>query len=90
MSLPLAQYATYVPLNHAERILKLTELLKLFICYLRLVGINTDDVAINKDNLLEIIERVEKRRVYFKVFYDRDMAEKNEASLYCFCEVVSI
>jgi hypothetical protein len=34
--------------------------------------------------MYEIAERIEKRRVYFHVFYDVDMGELNEASLLCF------
>jgi hypothetical protein len=35
--------------------------------------------------MLEIIERVEKRRVYFHVFYDGcKMGELNEGALFCY------
>jgi len=84
MSLPLSQYTTYVPLDNIEWTKKVRELAKCFKLYLGLVGIDKNDVIVNMDNILEIIDRVEKRRVYFKVFYDKEMSEKNEASLYCF------
>jgi hypothetical protein len=48
------------------------------------MGISKKDVVCNKDNILEIIERVDKRKVYFRVFYGKNMSERNEASLYCF------
>ena len=84
MSLPLVQYTTYVPLDRIEWTTKVRELAKCFRLYLALVDIDQNDVIVNMDNILEIIDRVEKRRVYFKVFYDKEMSEKNEASLYCF------
>ncbi|MDR0868807.1 MAG: hypothetical protein LBP75_10120 [Planctomycetota bacterium] len=34
--------------------------------------------------LLRIVERVEKRRVYFHIFHDMQMGELNEAALYAF------
>jgi hypothetical protein len=34
--------------------------------------------------LIEIIERIEKRRIYFHIFHQIDMGELNEGALYCF------
>ena len=84
MSLPLDQYTPYVPLDSGEWPVKLGELANIFTRYLDTVGIDKNDVGVNKDNIFEIIERVEKRRVYFKIFHKIDMSERNEASLYCF------
>jgi len=84
MSLPLNQYTQYVPLDNNELPIKLGELASIFTLYLKTVGIDQNDVIANTDNILEIIERVEKRRVYFKIFHKIDMSERNEASLYCF------
>jgi hypothetical protein len=43
-----------------------------------------DDITANMNIIYEIAERVEKRRVYFHIFYDVNMNELNEASLLCF------
>jgi hypothetical protein len=43
-----------------------------------------DDITANMNIIYEITERVEKRRVYFHIFYDVNMNELNEASLLCF------
>jgi hypothetical protein len=43
-----------------------------------------DDITANMNIIYEIAERVEKRRVYFHIFYDVNMSELNEASLLCF------
>jgi hypothetical protein len=41
--------------------------------------------VLNRDGvLIDIVERVEKRRVYFRVFHNIVMSERNEISLYCF------
>jgi hypothetical protein len=43
-----------------------------------------DDITANMNIIYEIAERVEKRRVYFHIFYDVNMSELNESSLLCF------
>jgi len=43
------------------------------------------EISINYDTMVEILTRVEKRRVYFHIYYDGvKMGELNEASLICF------
>jgi len=39
---------------------------------------------VSEDCILNIIDLVERRRVYFHVFHGIDMSEWNEAALYCF------
>ena len=49
------------------------------------LGIDTTEITISYDVLIEIIERVEKRRIYFHVFHDGcKMGELNEGALLCF------
>jgi len=49
------------------------------------LGIATSDIFTSEDVLIEIIERVEKRRVYFHIYYDGcKMGELNEGALLCF------
>jgi hypothetical protein len=42
------------------------------------------DITASMEIVYEIAERVEKRRVYFHIFYNVNMNELNEASLLCF------
>ena len=49
------------------------------------LGINTTKIIKSDDVLIEIIERIEKRRFYFHVFHDGcKMGELNEGALLCF------
>jgi hypothetical protein len=43
-----------------------------------------DDITADMHIIYEIAERIEKRRVYFHVFYNVNMNELNEVSLLCF------
>jgi hypothetical protein len=47
-------------------------------------GLDYDDMSFGDSVLLDIIERVEKRRVYFHIFHGLVMSERNEVALYCF------
>jgi hypothetical protein len=50
-----------------------------------IMKINHQEINTSMDIMYEIIERVEKRRVYFHIFYDRcKMGELNEGALMCF------
>jgi hypothetical protein len=42
------------------------------------------DITADMNILYEIAERIEKRRIYFHIFYDVNMNELNEVSLLCF------
>jgi hypothetical protein len=44
-----------------------------------------DEILVCQEMLYEILTRVEKRRVYFHVYYDgKKMGERNEGALICF------
>jgi hypothetical protein len=46
---------------------------------------DTSEIVISPQVILEVIERIEKRRVYFHVFYDGcKMGELNEGALFCY------
>jgi hypothetical protein len=50
-----------------------------------MLGFDTSHIEISMDIIYEIIARVEKRRVYFHIFYDGcKMGELNEGALLCF------
>ncbi|GHT78517.1 hypothetical protein FACS1894130_05240 [Spirochaetia bacterium] len=50
-----------------------------------MLNIDTTKIIISKSAILEVIERVEKRRVYFHIFYDGcKMGELNEVALLCY------
>ena len=43
------------------------------------------DIQVNPKSIAQIIDRVEKRRIYFHIFHEgMKMGELNEFSLYCF------
>jgi hypothetical protein len=66
---------------------QLTVLCAKFRYYLKDFEANNDLLGIHSDSavLIEICDRVEKRRVYFHVFYNKcKMGELNEGSLMCF------
>ena len=43
------------------------------------------NITIHEDTLLEIFDRIEKRRIYFHIFYNGcKMGELNEGALMCF------
>jgi hypothetical protein len=50
----------------------------------RILRIHQSEILVAKDILAEIITRVEKRRVYFHIFYDCEMGELNEGALLAF------
>jgi hypothetical protein len=47
-------------------------------------NIPRDRLSVSSDCILDIIDLVERRRVYFYVFHGINMSEWNEAALYCF------
>jgi hypothetical protein len=49
------------------------------------LNIDPSRISCSQQTMLEIIDRVEKRRVYFHVFYDGcKMGELNEGALFCY------
>jgi hypothetical protein len=49
------------------------------------LNIDPSRISFSRQTMLEIIDRVEKRRVYFHVFYDGcKMGELNEGALFCY------
>ena len=49
------------------------------------LGIDTAEIIMHDDVLIEIIERIEKRRIYFHIFYNGcELGELNEGALLCF------
>jgi len=54
------------------------------ICVERL-GIESSKLSVSRPVIYDIIDRVEKRRVYFHIFHNKTkMGERNECSLLCF------
>ena len=84
MSRPIEDYPPYERLTPDERYGELRKIEYFLRKYATADKINFDRIVCRKEILLDIIERVEKRRVYFQVFHKIEMSEKKEASLYCF------
>jgi len=83
----LDTYKKYVELGYEKTLEKATEIVALFESYMKEVGIAEHDIRCSAHSLCDIIDRVDKRKVYFRVFYDKvkeGMSERNEAALYCF------
>jgi hypothetical protein len=57
-----------------------------FKLYLKDFSANTgiNDIIIDNSVIIEICERIEKRRIYFHIFYNCKMGELNEGALMCF------
>jgi hypothetical protein len=46
---------------------------------------SSTEIMVNQEALYEILTRVEKRRVYFHIYYNKlKMGERNEGALICF------
>jgi len=46
---------------------------------------NPNEILVCQETLYEILTRVEKRRVYFHIYYNgKKLGERNEAALICF------
>ncbi|MDR2577825.1 MAG: hypothetical protein LBC70_03305 [Chitinispirillales bacterium] len=75
----------YMPLTNQERAEQLTKIGSFVRWYANeMPDIDYGDIVCRGDVLLDIIEKVEKRRVYFHIFHGINMSEQNEVSLYCF------
>jgi hypothetical protein len=85
LSIPLDAYQQYVPLTPEQQQQKLRKIGLFIINYANESPVvDLCDIAARKGAWLDIIEKVEKRRVYFRVFHGITMSEQNEISLYCF------
>jgi hypothetical protein len=87
MPKPLAYYPNYVSLTYPEKYERVMGLIRILNDYAQKHGLSAHDIKYNKDSLFEIVDRVDKRKVYFRVFYEKvkeGMSERNEAALYCF------
>lgn len=83
----LETYKKYVDLGYDETYKKAEDIVALFGSYTIEAGIADHDIRCSRHSLCDIIDRVDKRKVYFRVFYDKvkeGMSERNEAALYCF------
>jgi len=83
----LETYKKYIELSYSETLKKAEGIAALFGSYAKEVGISDHDIRCSGHSLCDIIDRVDKRKVYFRVFYDKvkeGMSERNEAALYCF------
>ncbi|MDR2592966.1 MAG: hypothetical protein LBC59_09220 [Chitinispirillales bacterium] len=83
----LETYKKYAELGYEKTLERAEEIVALFGSYMQEVGIANHDMRCSRHSLCDVIDRVDKRKVYFRVFYDKvkdGMSERNEAALYCF------
>jgi len=87
MANALDTYKKYVGLSHQEIGVIAKRLIDLFKSYIKEAKIGDHDMLCSSDSICDVIDRVDKRKVYFRVFYEKvkeGMSERNEAALYCF------
>ena len=49
-----------------------------------IMKVNPDSIFVDKKTIYKIIDRVEKRRIYFHIYHKSEMGELNEGALFCF------
>ena len=84
----LKEYKTYVDLDDADFNREYDYIMK---CWQKFISINSPELCENKDyfihkrNLFEVIRRLDKRRVYYKVFHDlTDINEFKYIAIQCY------
>lgn len=84
MSLQLGNYQRYVRLTPNERYAEYLQLEKHLVAFCAKININAADIVCRRDVFFDIIERVAMRRVYFHIFHNKIMSERNAMSHICF------
>ncbi|GBU22823.1 hypothetical protein R80B4_02735 [Fibrobacteres bacterium R8-0-B4] len=84
MSLLLSKYQRYVHLTPNERYEEYRALEKHLLEFCSCLNIKPEEIICKKDVIFDIIERVEMRQVYFHIFHNKIMSERNAISNTCF------
>ena len=79
-----SEFETWSDFTYAEMKVFQKQFYDYYSAMLRLLEIPEASVLHNRNVLTEIINRVEKRRVYFWVFHGIEMNEMNETALYSY------
>lgn len=78
-------FPQFTPLDYNTMRCKVTDLISLFQYYSPTLMVNWNDIDVSVSVMTDIVDRVEKRRVYFHVYYDGcQLGEMNETALQCF------
>ena len=77
-------YIKYTPLDDDEKRSLLNKLLSFLKNHSTNLKIDWQEIEVNKKAILDVIERVQQRRMYFLKFHGMEMGEVNEAALHCF------
>ena len=77
-------YTPYVQLTAEEKYGKLCKIQECLRKFAVLAGIDLNSISCHREVLLDVVDRVEKRKVYFQNLYGNTMSEKRETALYCF------
>ena len=64
--------------------LKLIEFFKYYNKVLKTLGIKSEDIIFSRKDIFTIFQLIEKRRIYFKIFYGSKLGEFNISALTCF------
>jgi len=86
---PLWAYEKYQKQSEFAKVSKVASVVRffeeLYLPYAKKCGNNVENIHYHYENLYDIFERVEKRRVYFYIFHNIEMMnELHETALYCY------
>jgi hypothetical protein len=84
LSLLLGTYQRYAYLTPNERYAAYLAIEKHLKEFCTKQNIAFSDIVCRKDVIFDIIDRVDMRRVYFHVFHNKMMSERNAISHFCF------
>lgn len=77
-------YAPFTPLEDDALIGRLVDVIEPIRFFAPSIGIDWNNIRFSHSMLLEVIDMIERRRVYFWIYHKTDMGELNEACLMCF------
>lgn len=77
-------FPIFEKLGNDQLTCKVNDLLQPLEFYTPSLGMDWNNIRYNKKQILEIIDLVERRRVYFWIYHQIEMGELNEACLICF------
>ena len=84
LSTRISDFPAYGKLSKEEHIETQTKLLNLIKKISYDNGFKWEDILINYDAVSEIVDLIDRRRIYFHVYHRIEMGELNEACLRCF------
>ncbi|MCL2063993.1 MAG: hypothetical protein FWG98_06435 [Candidatus Cloacimonetes bacterium] len=78
------EFPVYGKMTQAEMNIALDDLFAPIKMYAKELNYNWEDIQINYGLIADIIDLIQRRRVYFHVFHEIEMGELNQSCLLCF------